>query len=163
MKNKRLFGIVNTVNIALWIAFMINRLWDFFGIAYVSFEQDWSVFIFFGITLIIVFSFSFFCYKLIKALKYGLPLSDSSRLIGPIFAVIVTLFTIFLIWLSIDQIKNYFTYRFPALNRGIVTDLIIMAICITSSYLCIAYWVIRNQVKKQLTGIIADLGKNENS
>jgi hypothetical protein len=162
VKNKRSFGIINTLNILLWIAFLTNRTWNYYSEAHFSYERDDSLFVILGIFATIVFLFSFFCYKLIKTFRAALPLSDSSRLIGPVIVVFFTLLTLIFDWFSISNFKNYFTGKFTGYN-WIFMDLILLALSITSTYLCIAYWIIRREILRQLKDIIADLGKEENS
>jgi len=163
VKNKRLFGIVNTLNIVLWIAFIINRLWDYYSTNYINHESDGALFLILGILSIIVFLFSFFCYKLTKTFRAALPLSDSSRLIAPIIVILYTILTMILAWISISNFKNYFAYRFSGYESWILISLVLDTLSITSIYLCIAYWIIRKEIKTQLTGIITDLGKETNS
>jgi hypothetical protein len=162
VKNKRLFDIINTLNIVLWITFFTYRIWGLYRETYTSYEHNEGLLIIFGIFIIIVILFSFFCYKLSKTFKTALPLSDSSRLIGPIIVVLFTLLTIIFDWMSISNFKYYFTGRLPGYN-WIFINLVLLALSITSTYLCIVYWVIRRGVQKQLTGIIAGLGEEENS
>jgi hypothetical protein len=160
VKNKRLFGIINTLNILLWIAFIVNRIWVYYGDTYFS-DHDDSLFIVLAILSTIVFLFCFFCYKLIKTFRTAPPLSDSSRLIGPIIVILFTILTMIFDWIAVTQFKYYFSYRFWNFDSRTMMDLVLLALGITSTYLCIAYWIIRKRIQTQLTGIIADLGKRE--
>jgi hypothetical protein len=160
VKNKRLFGIINTLNIVLWIIFFAYRIWGDYTETY--YDQNEGLFVVSVIFLTIVFLFSFFCYELNKTLKAALPLSDSSRLIGPVIVILFTLVTMIFDWISVSNFKYYFADKLPG-YKWIFIDLVLLALSITSTYLCFAYWIIRKEIKKQLTVIITDLGKEEKS
>ena len=151
MKSKKLFGIINTLNTGLWIIFFV------FLIRRNNIGDDFFIF---AILASIAFLFSFFCYRLTKIFRAVIPLTDGSRLIGPIIVVLFSLLIIFSDWNSIVMIKNWVLY---GLGNVVFINVVFLALSICSTYLCIAYWIIRKEIQTQLTGLITDLGKEENS
>lgn len=163
MKNKKTFGIVNTLNLALWLCFLMNFIWqNYFG-NYFYYRNNFDILLIPGIFTIIVFSFYFFCFKLNRSFNEALPLSDATRIAGAITAVLFSIITLIFLWLFIEQLLDYFTTKFPRFENRIPIHFILPAFCFTSTYLCIAYWVIRKKVKTQLSNIISTIGEKVNS
>lgn len=163
MKNKKTFGVINILNLTLWLCFIMNFIWHNYFENNFYYQINYDTLLFPGIFTVIVFSFYFFCFKLNRSFKEALPLSNATRIAGAIVAVLFSIITLIFLWLFFEQLLDYFNTKFSRFEIRIPIHFILPAFCFTSTYLCIAYWIIRKRVKTQLSNIISAIGEKENS
>ena len=166
MRSKKLFGIINTINIALWFIIISNLTLSYYNVtlagyhfqATSSYENDFDYFLVPGICTLIFVSFFFTCLRLNKLYGSTSLLSDRARLIGPLVSIFSSILTLLFIWVSIGKIRNSFKYELINYGRPFIISITFFSFTITSIYLNVAYWFIRKKIKSQFSNEITQIG-----
>ncbi|MEI9955228.1 MAG: hypothetical protein WDM90_02740 [Ferruginibacter sp.] len=109
-----------------------------------------------------VFSFfDFACFRLLKTYKAGLTLSKKSKIIGTISAIAFASLNLLLLIGCYYFILMYLQKSEIHTIKLFINHFIYWGLTITSVYLNIAYWIIRNQIKSQLANTISTIGEEQ--
>lgn len=152
----KIFNIIATINICLWFAFLIIRLYFLEGTY--SFTGISDALLVPGILSLVTILFTLFCFKLSKAFDKKQQMSDGLRIVAPLIVILYTLITVFFTFVVIDDIKNYLSMSFQVEALG---NILILCFTITSLYLCTVFWVIRKKLGIMLNTIVEEIGQND--
>ena len=151
----KLFNFTATINICLWFAYLFTRF--IFQEGIYSYNSMLDALLVPGIFTLIVIMFISYCFKLSKAFNTKRQMSDGVRIVAPLFAALFTLLTVFFAFVTITGFQIFLSTDLLIIS---LINVLILGFTITSLYLCIAFWMMRQQFKKIQNNIINQIGSS---